>query len=362
MRASPTWACLILLIIFGSCANHRQQDEVPEAVDIGTLGASGTILLYYRNQGHLYLRVCPVDMALVVNPSPDEIKKSCPRDISKDTQIPLDSFFEKIREHMRPNLKALEKAVIPEEIDEDYQAKMSASQVKTLESELKQFNSFFTTYGAADARTFTKDEILRYQKATSSHHQAFKLISEEVEKTIQNIAAQKSLTLIRSKSKNDIVLYKVFKDFNVTQKKACGLKGPVKERIKDCARYKTSKSGNISLVTRSRKFFEVYKDYKTGALWTDIVNGLYDHTDAVKRCKAGLKEAGLPESVKWKLPSKEDYQKARNSQIRTKWENGDSWTSTTHPKQAMAWAHSDLEDKVQLMSVKEDLKVRCIAY
>ncbi len=343
------------------CSGMKKIKSHKKSDDVGSFSASGSMMLYFRHDENIYLRVCPVDTSYLINTSAEKIKAGCSGSVSKEIRIPVPTFYSKVRAHLSPLLGNLEKAMIPEEIDHNYEARMSQAQTQFLESALAQVNSFIQTYGAEDARQFSVKELAKLYKETSTHHRAFNLISDEVSRAIDNITAQRSLTLVRSSTKQELVLHKIFKDYNVVEKKACGLSGSIKDRITDCAKFRSSRDGNIVLVTRTRKYFEVYKDQRTGALWTDIVNGLYDYRDAVKRCRPGLAEAGLP-SVKWRLPTKEDYLKARRSQILTKWDNGESWTATAHARRpAMAWANSDLEDRVELKPTDEDLKVRCIA-
>lgn len=114
----------------------------------------------------------------------------------------------------------------------------------------------------------------------------------------------------------------------------CGLKASVEERIRDCSTQESSSVGNFVLVTRTKDAHEVWKDMKSGFLWSDKLNQRMDRIKAQKACHSKLAEVGKIQDVNWKLPRIEEYQEAESNSFRSVLPNTDDkfWTAMGYSK------------------------------
>lgn len=103
--------------------------------------------------------------------------------------------------------------------------------------------------------------------------------------------------------------------------KTCGTQGTVDERIQDCS----SSKGGFVLVARTESGKEVYKELKTGLLWSDSLPYSMSYYDAQGACNSGLEEFAEISGVTWRLPSIYEYKKADEDGIRKALPNMNSW-------------------------------------
>src|SRR5690606_29279337 len=86
--------------------------------------------------------------------------------------------------------------------------------------------------------------------------------------------------------------------------KACGLSGSIDERIDDCQ----TEVGPMVLVHRGKSdFFEIWKDTRSGAYWSDVLVKEMGQVKAWEACRSA-KFAGL--NIKWRLPNIYHYRSA----------------------------------------------------
>ena len=132
-----------------------------------------------------------------------------------------------------------------------------------------------------------------------------------------------------------LILSPSFAFANPTVKLPCGLSGTTEERIVDCAKQDSSTVGSFVLVTRANDSMEVYKNSKSGLIWSDRVSKQMTFDQALGACKAGLAEMGGVVGD-WRLPTREEFDIAFIDGITKEdlpnWDSWSWWTSRTESK------------------------------
>lgn len=97
---------------------------------------------------------------------------------------------------------------------------------------------------------------------------------------------------------------------------SCGLKATIAESIKDCSRQKSSTQGGFVLVARTKDSKEIWKDTKSGLIWSNqLILEMTSH-EAKKACEEGSPELVKLLSVSWRLPFIEEYKEAEGNEFR----------------------------------------------
>jgi hypothetical protein len=145
----------------------------------------------------------------------------------------------------------------------------------------------------------------------------------------------------------------------------CGLTGSIEERIEGCAYIGSPIKEGFILVTRTEKLKEVYQEISTGFLWSDRLDLITSHYRAQKACSADLDEMGGLSELKWKLPSREEFQQAERNGIRLALPNMQTyfWSSTTRDNNNsdFAWLFNGGTGDVVVFGRTVSVSVRCIA-
>ena len=109
------------------------------------------------------------------------------------------------------------------------------------------------------------------------------------------------------------------------EKVPCGLTGTVDERIADCS---PPPKPIFVLVTLTSRGHKVWKDTKTGVLWSEVFPHQMTNFDAEKTCASGSvpEIGGVP--GKWILPTRSDFEAALQNDINSAFGFYDNlWTS-----------------------------------
>lgn len=113
----------------------------------------------------------------------------------------------------------------------------------------------------------------------------------------------------------------------------CGLTGTEEERIANCA---SSREG-FMLLLRTQDNVQIFRQNESGLLWSNLIEQpLVNFKDAVKTCEQYLKNKGLFENLKWRLPTSDEYISAVKSgaELALPFFGGESktyWTSDKLP-------------------------------
>lgn len=148
----------------------------------------------------------------------------------------------------------------------------------------------------------------------------------------------------------------------------CGKEGTLDDRIKNCNVTKD----NFVLVTRDEKGIEVYKDLKTGLIWSDRLQVDFNHYGSQKACADEALELQLLKDLKWRLPTVNEFEVAASHGMKDVLSrmNYWFWTSTpvrkakgrrrrAAPAQSFLW--DGMEQKSDVGDLKDAASVRCVA-
>lgn len=149
----------------------------------------------------------------------------------------------------------------------------------------------------------------------------------------------------------------------------CGKEGSLDERIKSCNQ---TKDGFI-LVSRSETGVEIYKDAKSGLIWSDRIKTDFNHYGSAKACNDGSPEITLFKELNWRLPTIREFEDSGFNGMKTALPNMSHWfwTSTpvkmkrkgrrrrAPPVQAFLW--DGVEQKSDVGDIKDAASVRCVA-
>ncbi len=148
----------------------------------------------------------------------------------------------------------------------------------------------------------------------------------------------------------------------------CGKEGTLDDRIKNCNLTKE----NFILVARSERGIEIYKDAKTGLIWSDRISTDFNHYGSQKACSGEVPELDLFKDLKWRLPTVREFEESAMNGMKTilphmtYW----FWTSTPQkvrsrgrrrasPSQSFLW--DGVEQKSDVGDQKDAASIRCVA-
>lgn len=356
-------ALLSMGVLIG-CSHMQDTKRFPASVnDIGIIGPSGEVLLYYKEGDFIIVKNCNPNTVLGLTPK--EARKNCK---GKENRVPVDAFKQSIRNLVSTDRLNILKPLTPEEVKAYTEDGPDSDEIEAMVEELEKINNFITAYGAENANLVRKEELVKALRSQETRVSAIKKINAEVEKAVNLISSQSKLTLRKSGSDKDQFLYTVLKQFvpssdGSEDRSPCGLRGSVDERIKDCSYQRDSQKEGFVLVTRSKDFKEVHKEVSTGLLWSDRLPYTMNHYNAEKACKADLKEVAGISGVTWRLPSIDEYKEAEKSGIRKALPNMNYWfwSSSVHRDNSrFAWLFSGDDGYTYYDYV--NFSVRCVAY
>jgi len=220
--------------------------------------------------------------------------------------------------------------------------------MEKMQAEINKINAFITEYGKKDSPMIRLEELKKELKSNETRSRAIKKIDAEIEKTLARMTSNRKLTIVNSASldcddqdekvKNQF-MYTVLKNFDPKEKYPCGLSGTIEETTKECSEQESSSRGNFTLISRSKHFEEIYKDNKSGFIWSDRIHSRTNHASAVAAC------AGLPkiDNKSWRLPTIEEFKEADVNGIRSALPNMIYWfwsSSEDDDNTSRAWLFS----------------------
>lgn len=96
----------------------------------------------------------------------------------------------------------------------------------------------------------------------------------------------------------------------------CGNEGSITSRIKDCAEkskderpwWKPQPKRNFILVSRNSDLSGIYMDKKTSLIWSTSINVYATLKEAEAICQSGRSELGNISKIKWRIPTKKEFQ------------------------------------------------------
>ncbi len=150
----------------------------------------------------------------------------------------------------------------------------------------------------------------------------------------------------------------------------CGKEGSLEDRIKSCNLTKES----FALVTRSETGIEIYKDIKSGLIWSDRIMMDFNHYGSQKACANGSPVLALIKDLKWRLPTIREFEQSAIHGMKSVLPNMTYWfwTSTPHkkkhrrgrrrraqPSQSFLW--DGVEQKSDVGDLRDAASVRCVA-
>jgi hypothetical protein len=168
---------------------------------------------------------------------------------------------------------------------------------------------------------------------------------------------------------NLILFLSLFVNLAVAEIIPCGKEGSVEERIKSCHLTKE----NFILISRSETGIEIYKDSKSGLIWSDRIKMDFNHYGSQKACHGDAPELSLFKELKWRLPTIREFEASAVHGMKAILPNMTFWfwTSTpikrrsrgrrrrALPAQSFLW--DGVEQKSDAGDIKDAASVRCVA-
>lgn len=108
----------------------------------------------------------------------------------------------------------------------------------------------------------------------------------------------------------DLIIEKTFKETSAPG--TCGLNGSIDHRIKNC----NTTEGNFALVTKTIEGFKIYKDLKSGVIWSEVLSKSMNQYEAVEACRTVQPEMANIPGLTWALPSYGIFNDANKNGIR----------------------------------------------
>lgn len=153
----------------------------------------------------------------------------------------------------------------------------------------------------------------------------------------------------------NIILIFCFISFSAfADKKPCGLKGTIDERIQDCS------MGHFVLVARINDLNEIYKDTKSGLIWSSQLPSTENHYNLDILC-AGLSKIN---EKRWRLPTIEEFKAANINGIRSALPNMNYhfWSASEYDGNSdLAWLFNGVNGNLDLDYRYNDHSVLCVA-
>lgn len=147
----------------------------------------------------------------------------------------------------------------------------------------------------------------------------------------------------------------------------CGKEGTLEERIKNCNVTKE----NFVLVARSESGLEIYKDMKSGIIWSDRISMDFNHYGSQKACSGEVPELDLFKELKWRLPTVREFEESGIHGMKTALPHMTYWFWTSTPQKtkyrrrrappAQSYLWDGIEQKSDVGDLKDAASVRCVA-
>jgi hypothetical protein len=203
------------------------------------------------------------------------------------------------------------------------------------------------------------DELDEVNQAALLVHEAiYTIFRNQGDKDSQR--SRKLTAQLLAKNANQKVIDEMIGSDSSIDKKVCGLKGDVDERIKNC----NSRKNGLALVSRTKEGKEVHKDLLTGLIWSDRLQNVMTHYSAENACHSLLSEVAKIGSVTWRLPNIEEYKEAEKNGIRKALPNMNYWfwSSSVHRSYSnVAWVFLGGDGNTDLGNRNFYGSVRCVA-
>jgi hypothetical protein len=363
-----------LAITSVSCSHLKDETttkrEIASMNDFGIIGPDGKVLLYYGDRDFIVVKSCEPNT--VLGKTPNEAKANCQ---GKFNRIPTSYFRMVLRTNvtniglngLKPFTPDEAKAFGKYKITEN-QVELMKKQFANLPKEIERINAFIATYGPENAEGI-KEELLSRQKSYEDYLSVLKKIDAEIEKGINFITDQTTLSLKKSSTDKEQFLYTVLKKFDPETKVPCGLDGTLNERIKDCSYQPDARKGKFVLLRRSKDFSEIYMNTRNGQLWSDFLGGEYPQKEATPACNNNPEIRGLLERTgyKWRAPRIEEYVDAEADGIKEAlphiqyWQWSESITGGLFAKERKGYLYSANDPKPITWNQDITYKVRCVS-
>lgn len=166
-----------------------------------------------------------------------------------------------------------------------------------------------------------------------------------------------------------ILLLSVISSVAFANVSPCGLEGSVEDRIKSCNFIKE----NFALVARMDKGLEIYKDVKSGLIWSDRITADYNHYGSQKACGSDIPDAEVLKDMHWRLPTIHEFEVAATHGMKSALpKSGYSFWSSTPVKSsrrarrqraftASVFIWDGTDERTDTGDLKEAASVRCVA-
>ncbi|MEN9723833.1 MAG: hypothetical protein RJB38_1819 [Pseudomonadota bacterium] len=146
---------------------------------------------------------------------------------------------------------------------------------------------------------------------------------------------------------------------------SCGLQGNIESRLHDCSRHRESRKPHWALITRTADGIEIWQDFNSKLLWSDPLNGLFQYRKAKKACRLDSPQTAPLSSLKWRLPTIDDYlaaqkESAMSSQLSMMTKI--FWSASWHYGfSRFPWIFNGELGQLGSGAIDDALSIRCIA-
>ena len=354
---------LFLLLLSSTVAFAGKTGEV-QVADIPVRGPGGEMMVYFRDGNDIVVRSCEGEYPNVKK------RGDCQ---GKENRVPLEAFKRTIKSTFMivdaDKLKPLTEDEVKAYREGDPSKQQELERQKAeLEAKLSAIEEFIKDAGGQDEKS-KKDladtkgllEKVRAELNTNQKSgEAIKKVNALITQLVDKITSA-SFDGVSSAKDADKAFYNLLKqsysarpecgtDYYLKNKRepeekpktgssaawlenffipnALAAQSSIDARIKDCSAFsdstkKSSKNVEWNLVSRRRdaetgKYYEVWKDSKSGLIWGDTLDNRYTHYKAVDACSSsdGKRASAKITDKSFALPSKDEYVDAEKNGIR----------------------------------------------
>lgn len=378
----------VLGLIFGAAIVPAALAAKP--LDVGVIGPQGDVMLYYRDGDQIVVKTCAKNT--VLGTTTQDARRNCQ---GVENRVPVNAFKRTLRSLVSLENAGRVKPLTSDQVKALNSGKPpTEDQLAEMQKELDQIEAFIKAYGPENANLGRRDQVASDLAANKLKSSAIKAANDQIDRTIDLISNPSQLTITKHSTDADQFLFTALKQFDASkaecgtdelmngQRKAPGGGGGggqpggsgaqpgawlenlvmpsaqaaptarkaasrapasigVEDRIKDCSMLPgssktTSKSVRWDLVARRRdsstgKFYEVWKDSKSGLTWGDLLDSNTTHYNAVGMAangKVAQEKACAPDSEEAKranarvseksfaLPTIEEFEAAEKNGVR----------------------------------------------